>query len=801
MLVSYNWLNELVSFEAPVEELAETLSTTGIEVESITRAADGLSHIVVGKVLTCTAIPETHLHLCQVDTGDEEPRQIVCGASNVTAGIKVMVALPGARIADNYKIKKGKIRGHASLGMICSLAELGLSETVLPKGAADGIHILPEEARVGDLVFPYLGMDDAIIELAITPNRADALSMQGVAHEVAAIYKTKPHFLDFSLTEQTASAKERLSVCSKTTAVQAYHCRVLENITVAPSPQWLQNRLMNAGIRPINNVVDVTNYALLYFGQPMHAYDYDQLADKTLTVRKARPDETLVTLDDEKRTLTADDLVISTKEEAIGLAGVMGGKNTEITEKTQRIVLETAVFEPTSIRKTSNRLNLRSESSTRFEKGINRSTVVEALDFAADLLSRIAGASVLKGMVSISEETVKPIQVVSHLVYLNTRLGTDLSYETVAAIMSRLGFSINGDANQFTVTVPLRRWDITMPADLVEEVARLYGYDKLPSRLSGAAAQAGCLTKKQTLKRQIRHLAEGLGLTEVITYSLTRQDKASSFTQKTSPLTQLLWPMSEERTTLRQNLISGMLDTLAYNIARQNTNLAFYELGTVFDAPTADTEGLPQENLQLAFVLTGQSTIADFQTAAALVDFYDIKGLLETFLLKFNLKARFEAVTDLSGMHPGRTAAVYLDQRYLGFVGQIHPQTAKEYGITETYVTQIDFSVLLESLSETTIFEEISKYPAVSRDIAFVVEKSVTHQAVLDTLLNSQAKYLSNIQLFDIYEGDRIAKDSKSMAYNVIFQNPKANLTDEVVNKSMARLIQALEQELGAVIR
>ncbi|MFV8212746.1 phenylalanine--tRNA ligase subunit beta, partial [Streptococcus pluranimalium] len=374
MLVSYKWLKELVDIDVPSSELAEKMSTTGIEVEGVEIPAEGLSKLVVGHVISCEDVPETHLHLCQVDTGDEEPRQIVCGAPNVKAGIKVIVALPGARIADNYKIKKGKIRGMESLGMICSLQELGLPESIIPKDFSDGIQILPEDAVPGDSIFPYLDLDDEIIELSITPNRADALSMRGVAHEVAAIYGKSVHFPEKAVTEDAKKASQVIDVAIASDKVLTYASRVVENVTVTPSPQWLQNLLMNAGIRPINNVVDVTNYILLYFGQPMHAFDLDKFEGNQIMARDARDGETLVTLDGEERQLTVDDVVITVADKPVALAGVMGGTDTEIDNASKTVVLEAAVFDGKSIRKTSSRLNLRSESSSRFEKGINFDT-------------------------------------------------------------------------------------------------------------------------------------------------------------------------------------------------------------------------------------------------------------------------------------------------------------------------------------------------------------------------------------------------------------------------------------------
>lgn len=583
MLVSYKWLKELVDVDVTTAELAEKMSTTGIEVEGVETPAEGLSKLVVGHIVSCEDVPDTHLHLCQVDTGDDELRQVVCGAPNVKTGINVIVAVPGARIADNYKIKKGKIRGMESLGMICSLQELGLSESIIPREFSDGIQILPEGAIPGDSIFSYLDLDDEIIELSITPNRADALSMRGVAHEVAAIYGKKVHFEEKNLIEEAERAADKISVVIESDKVLSYSARIVKNVTVAPSPQWLQNKLMNAGIRPINNVVDVTNYVLLTYGQPMHAFDFDKFDGTTIVARNAENGEKLITLDDEERGLIADDLVIAVNDQPVALAGVMGGQSTEIDSSSKTVVLEAAVFNGTSIRKTSGRLNLRSESSSRFEKGINYDTVSEAMDFAAAMLQELAGGQVLSGQVTEGVLPTEPVEVSTTLGYVNTRLGTELTYTDIEEVFEKLGFAISGSEVKFTVLVPRRRWDIAIQADLVEEIARIYGYEKLPTTLPEAGATAGELTSMQRLRRRVRTVAEGAGLSEIITYALTTPEKAVQFSTQPTNITELMWPMTVDRSALRQNVVSGMLDTIAYNVARKNSNLAVYEIGKVLN--------------------------------------------------------------------------------------------------------------------------------------------------------------------------------------------------------------------------
>ncbi|MEW4354049.1 phenylalanine--tRNA ligase subunit beta [Streptococcus pneumoniae] len=800
MLVSYKWLKELVDIDVSSKDLAEKMSTTGIEVEGVTSPAAGLSKIVVGEVLACEDVPDTHLHVCQVDVGEDEPRQIVCGAPNVRAGIKVMVALPGARIADNYKIEKGKIRGLESLGMICSLGELGISDSVVPKEFADGIQILPADAVNGDEVFSYLDLDDEVIELSITPNRADALSMRGVAHEVAAIYDKDVQLKEFPLAEVENKASEVVSVSIETEKAPFYAARVLDNVTIAPSPQWLQNLLMNEGIRPINNVVDVTNYILLYFGQPMHAFDLDTFTGDQILVRLAKAGEKLVTLDGEARDLLETDMVITVDDKPVALAGIMGGAATEISERSTRIVLEAAVFDGKSIRKTSSRLGLRSESSARFEKGINLATVTEALDAAASMIAELAGARVYQGQVTAGELDLTNQTVSTSLADVNRVLGTELAYSDIEDVFRLLGFGLSGNACEFTVSVPRRRWDITIPADLFEEIARIYGYDNLPMTLPKDAGTAGELTITQKLRRKVRTVAEGVGLTEIITYALTTPEKATEFTVKPSNLTELMWPMTVDRSVLRQNMISGMLDTVRYNVARKNTNLALYEIGKVFEQEGNPKEELPTEINRFAFALTGLVAEKDFQTKAVPVDFFYAKGIVEALFDRLGLAVTYTATSDLASMHPGRTALISLNDEVIGFVGQVHPVTAKAYDIPETYVADLDLSAIEAQLTAPQPFVEITKFPAVTRDIALLLDSTVTYQEVINAIKNAGVKRLTGIHLFDIFEGEKLGLNKKSMAYSLTFQNPEDSLTDEEVAKYMEKITAALSQ-LGAEIR
>ncbi|MGX7014061.1 phenylalanine--tRNA ligase subunit beta [Vagococcus silagei] len=805
MLVSYKWLNQLIDIQDITPDvLADKMSRSGIEVEEVNVAQDGLKKIVVGDVKECVPHPDSdHLSICQIDVGEEELYQIVCGAPNIRAGKKVIVALPNSRITGNVKIKKGKMRGEVSLGMVCSLGELGYSDSVVPKEYADGIYFLPDDAKAGDEVFSYLDMDDAIIELSVTPNRADALSMRGVAYEVGAIYGRNPHFETKALIEDENDTIENyvsVAVESKDDA-PVYRMRVIKDVTVKESPSWLQNLLMNEGIRPVNNVVDVTNYVLLLFGQPQHAFDYAKLNSKEVSVRRAQDEEKLTTLDGVERELAPNNLVITNGQKAIALAGVMGGEETEIDKSTTVVALETALFEPVLIRRTARSFGLSSESSKRFERGINTGTISEASDFAAAMIAELSGGTVVKGE-AISVSPKKPLETVSiTLEKINNSLGTTLSLEEVNTIFANLQFDYELEGEKYTVTVPTRRWDISIEADLVEEVARIYGYDNLPSTLPKGSSLAGRLSHSQKLTREIRHYIEGNGLVEAISYALTTPKSATRFVLEPKDVVTLDWPMSEERSVLRQSLTSTLLEDVRYNLARKNNRVALYEIGNVFEATSANE--LPVETKHLSFAISGEWQANDWQGQAQQVDFYTLKGVIESVLTSLGLiqDTRFEPIQDAPDLHPGRTALVVVKDEVVGFIGQVHPLTAKELDISETYVSELNLEKLCELVPTMVDFKEVGKYPSVKRDIALLVNQEVSHQEILDVIYAKAGKHLKRIELFDIYQGEKLGAGKKSLAYSLIFQNDADTLVDEEITNTMTKITDELVAALGAEIR
>ena len=804
MLVSYKWLKQLVDLEgiSPLE-LSDKMSRSGIEVEDVVVPEEGLKKIVVGDVKKCVPHPDSdHLSICQVDVGEDELYQIVCGAPNITAGKKVIVALPNSRIAGNVKIKKGKMRGEVSLGMICSLDELGVSSSVVPKEYADGIYFLPEEAIPGEPVFSYLDMDDSIIELSITPNRADALSLRGVAHEVAAIYNREVSFPTKELVEASDSRIEDYVTVSveNTEDTPTYRMRVIKDVVIKESPMWLQTLLMNEGIRPINNVVDVTNYTLLLFGQPQHAFDYDKLGSKEIKVRRALENETLVTLDEEERSLTTETIVVTNGQTPIALAGVMGGLDSEITESTTTVALETALFHPTLTRRSARGFGLSSESSKRFERGINVATIAEASAFSAQMIAELSGGTVVSGEAISNDYSKEDVVVSITLTKINNSLGTTLSEEEVSTIFTSLGFSHTVEGETFVVSIPPRRWDISIEADLVEEVARIYGYDNLPSTLPKGSSVAGKLSRSQRLTRDIRKQLEGNGLYEAISYMLTTPELATKFVLEPKATIALDFPMSEERSVARQSLISGLLKNVAYNQARKQQHIAFYEIGNIFEG-TEDV--LPKETNHLAMAISGIWEAKTWDSPAKQVDFYTLKGIVENL---FNLLGLSEEVTfvqtkDYKDMHPGRTAQVMVGETAVGLMGQVHPHVAKELEINETYVCELDLALLCELAKEEPVYKEVGKYPSIKRDIALLADASISSQKIIDVIKEKGGKYLVDIHLFDVFVGEKLGTNKKSLAYSLVFRNDEATLVDEDVTSAVEKISSALQDELHIEVR
>lgn len=807
MKVSYNWLKQYVNLEGVTpEDLAEKLTRSGVEVESVEYRNKGVTNIVIGHVVEKSKHPDADkLNVCQVDVGEPERLQIVCGAANVDAGQKIVVSTVGAELPGGLKIKKAKLRGVESHGMICSAKELGMNDKLLPKSQQEGIMVLPEDSEVGKDAIAYLGLDDVVLELGLTPNRSDCLSMTGVAYEVAAILEREVKLPDLTVEEKEDAMTGRVQVSIEAPEhCSLYSARLISNVKLGSSPLWMQSRLMAAGIRPINNIVDITNYVMLEQGQPLHAFDYSQVNEGNIVVRLAETGEKLTTLDEAERTLDSEMLLITDGVKPIGIAGVMGGANSEVNEQTTTILLESAHFTGTSIRKTAKKLGLRSEASLRFEKEVDPEGVIKALNRAAQLMVELAGGTVYKGIVQEkTKEQERPV-VSLRLERLNGLLGTDLNMEQAAAIMTRLCFEFKQENDQLQVEVPLRRQDITREVDLIEEVARLHGYDHIPTTLPAGPTTRGSLTEFQAWQRKIRQVLTGAGLYEVSTYSFTNENimyDFSSLYRETKGI-RLSMPMSEERSLLRVNLLPHLAETTTYNKNRQNHDLAIFEMGRVFISDEDSLTQLPEEKLGIAGLLTGQWTSDHWAKKAEPVDFYTAKGILELLFDNLGLEeVIYQQADGLKGMHPGRTAEILIRGERIGFVGQIHPELQKKYDIDESYVFQIDMEKMFASRKEMSEYKALPKYPASTRDLAIVVDASVSAGSLKKVIGEQAGSLLESVELFDVFTGEKIGSGKKSLAFALVYRNPEATLTDQEVNEAHDKVLQALSTQFGAELR
>ncbi|MGZ0086657.1 phenylalanine--tRNA ligase subunit beta [Caldibacillus thermoamylovorans] len=803
MLVSYRWLSEYVDLTGiTAKELAERITKSGIEVERVEALDRGMKGVVIGHVLECEPHPNADkLRKCLVDLGEGEPVQIICGAPNVAKGQNVAVAKVGAVLPGHFKIKRAKLRGEESNGMICSLQELGVETKVVPKEYADGIFVFPSDAPVGADALEWLGLHDEVLELSLTPNRADCLSMIGVAYEVAAILGRAVKLPEAAVKENNEMIHDYISVRVEAPEDNPlYAGRIVKNVWIGPSPLWMQARLMAAGIRPHNNVVDITNYILLEYGQPLHAFDYDRLGSREIVVRRANEGETIVTLDDVERKLTDNHLVITNGREPVALAGVMGGANSEVRDDTKTVFIEAAYFASPVIRQAVKDHGLRSEASTRFEKGIDPARTKEALERAAALMAEYAGGEVVGGIVEASTWKEEPVVVTVTLERINGVLGTAMSKEEVAAILANLQFPFTEDNGTFTVHVPSRRRDIAIEEDIIEEVARLYGYDHLPATLPVAEAKPGGLTPYQAKRRRVRRYLEGAGLFQAITYSLTSPDKAARFALETAEPIRLALPMSEERSVLRQSLIPHLLEAVSYNRARQVENVALYEIGSVYLSRGENVQ--PAENERLAGVITGLWHAHLWQGEKKAADFYVAKGVLDGLFDLLGLSDRISyRPAKRADFHPGRTAEIALDGTVIGFVGQLHPAVQKEYDLKETYVFELALAELLNAESEAVRYEPIPRFPSVVRDIALVVDDNIEAGALKQAIEEAGKPLLKDVSLFDVYQGDRLPAGKKSLAFSLRYYDPERTLTDEEVTTVHERVLAAVEKQFGAVLR
>ncbi len=819
MKVSYQWLSEYVDLTGySAEELAERLTRSGIEVDAVEDRNQGVSRVVAGFVVERRPHPDADkLSVCTVDAGQGEPLQIVCGAKNVAAGQKVPVALIGAVLPGGFKIKKAKLRGVESQGMICSAKELGLNDKLLPKSSQEGILVLPAEVEVGTDIAELLGLNDKVLDLDLTPNRSDCLSMIGTAYEVAAIVGREVRLPDAPADAEpadTAPAEARASEPPLQVKIDAreqcyrYTARRIDGVTVGASPLWLQNRLMAAGVRPINNIVDVTNYVMLEYGQPLHAFDAEKLSGRQIGVRLATDGEKIVTLDDAERKLEPHMLLITDAEKPIALAGVMGGANSEVVPETRRIVLESAGFAGSSVRRTSRQLGLRSEASLRFEKEVDPQAIVPALNRAASLMAQIAGGRVEEGIFESSSALPEPVSIEIGLDRVNRYLGTTLAADEVGSIFRRLHFPFEETRpGQFHVRVPTRRGDIVRDVDLIEEVARLHGYDRIPTTLMSGETTPGSLTKSQRVRRTLRSLLTDSGLHEVVSYSLGAPRHAEEYPgpfAAARPIA-LSMPMSEDRSLLRTSLVPHLLDTAAYNRNRHSEGLAIFEIGSVFITAEETLRRLPEERQMLAILLSGNRRETNWAEPTAPYDFYDLKGIAEKIASFLGVgPIRFSPI-EADGLHPGRTAEMHLDRGTervpLGRIGQLHPLLQQRKELPDTYVLEVSLEPLDQAADFKLDYVPLPRYPAIVRDAAFVLDASVRAGDVMEKIRQASGPLLESVQVFDVYAGERLGAGRKSVALSLVYRDPERTLTDEEVGRLHGDIVREVEQTFGAELR
>ena len=795
MDISLNWVNRYVQCDdIEPAKLAQMVTNVGLEVEGMHALAYG-TKLVVGYVKSCQMHPDSdHLHVCEVEIGDGVVSQIVCGAPNVAADMKVIVALPGCELPGGT-IKQSVIRGQESNGMICSLSEIGIDARFQTEEQKAGIEILPEDAPVGQEALSYLGLKDEVLEVGLTPNRSDCMAITSFAYEVGAVLNRPVHLPEVKMTGKPGSG---LEVEIQTDLCPFFGVKLVKGVKTKESPQWLKSLLMASGIKPINNVVDISNFVMLETGQPIHMYDYDKLKSKKYVIKTGfNCKETL--LDGQEYDILPTDLIVSENDEIACIAGVMGADSTKIDENSTNIVIEAATFDGPTLRATARRLNLLTDASNRFIKNaLNTKASPMILERCANLLVELADASEIYESVMESHSDIPDRYIDLKTERVNHLLGTKITDEDIKDIFTRLCFSYTFENGIFHVQVPSYRNDMSMEADLIEEVARMYGYDNIPSTLPPMKMTVGKRNAHQEKTHEIRHLLADLGLHETMTYSLTSPALVNDFNMfHTTEQIALLSPLSEERSVMRQSLLPAMLQAINYNESHSQKDVSIFEFSKTY---TKD-----QEIEQLALALTGIYHESKWQQISKPVDFYVVKGLVESILKRLGFDpTRYQFVrveSDHACLHPGRSAYLTINKKKIGFVGEIHPNMAKKYDVSPTYVAQINLTALYALGTSKVKYTPISMYPSVVRDIALVVDEKQSVGDMLQSIRKAGRAIVKKCEVFDVYQGEHVEPGMKSVAIQITFQDDKKTLRDDMINASMEAILAALEKEYKAVLR
>ena len=790
MKVSLNWLKDYLDLSKySTDDLFKIFSYHIVEIEEA-KTLVSANNLTIGYVKECEEVEGTHLHKCLIEIKPGEYSQIICGAPNMSQGVKAIVALPGAVLPGDFKIKPSKIHGIESNGMCCSLQELGIDEKYVPEEFKDGIYLFDENAPVGGNPLEYLGLNDFVYDLDLTANRSDLLSIEGVAYDLGANLGQKVSPKKFELKE--VSEKNNINVKVLTNKCSKYLTRVIKNVKIGPSPVWMRERLIASGIRPINNVVDITNYVLMELGQPLHAFDYDKLGSN-IVVREANDLEEIVTLDNQKRQLVKGDILITDGNTPLCIAGVMGGLSTEITNDTTNVVLEAAYFDPLSIRKTSKRLDLKSESSIRFERQIDFNRVDRALDYAAYLLNQYANGDVLSGVVGVSKKyNDKIVEITTNKI--NSVLGTSFTDEYVSEIFDRYQYSYKKENDKFIITIPSRRMDLLESyQDIIEDCGRLYGYDNIPTTLAMTNSQGG-LNDKQKFVRTIRHTLAGFGLRETINYSLQDEESLDDFNLDKLSSVKVMMPMVDTMAVMRHSLINALIKNVNYNKAHKQNDVAFFEIGKRYSNE--------EETLMLAGAFEGLFESSVWQGKKNVVDFFLVKGILDTLFKKFGYKAEYKPVDEkVKNLHPGRSAYIIVENKVIGIIGELHPRYAKEHDCQDMYVFELNLDLLYSLHNETFEYKIISKFPQVTRDLAIVLDKNITASEVINVIKMVTKKNLAQIKIFDLYTGENVGENEKSLALTLTLESQEKTLEAQDIEKIIHSVVNRLDALLHARLR
>ena len=810
MQVSIKWLKDYIDFTETPEQLADKLTMAGIPVENVVDPGEGLEKVVTGRIEKLEPHQNSdHLQICTMNVGLAENIIIVTGAQNVAEGQVVPVAMVGAHLPNGMKISKGKLRGVASNGMLCSAQELKLDLEKLPEEQKTGIFILPSDTPVGIPAKDVLGLNDVVLEFELTANRADCFSVFGLVREIAAITGNKPHFPEIKVNEDDNTKLNDIfsveiadpDLCSR------FSTRMLKNVKIGPSPEWMQQRLEGAGIRSINNVVDVTNFVMIELGHPMHAYDYDKITGKKLIARRAIERDELHTLDDTSRKAKGEMLVIADSEKAAGLAGIMGGFETEITDTTTTVVLESADFYGPCIRRTARACGLSSEASGRFERGVDSETTIKALDRAAQLLQEMGACTVCEGIVDVYPNPKQANYVTFTPEQINNHLGTNIAKDVMLNIITSVGFDVTKDENdEITVKVPSWRNDVTCMADISEEIARLHGFDKIKSTLPNGVSMQGTQSAKQTFIDKVKASLSSQGLYETISFALTNEETFNKLNiPQDSPLRKavpIMNPLSDEYPLVRTTLLSSIFDNLARNLARKNDDVALFEVGSVFFPKALPVTELPDEVVKIAGAITGRRNAQGWNQTNDMVDFYDAKGIIEELLANLRVtRYTVEAGTHYA-MHPGKTALFKKGRDVIATVGEVHPAVLSAYGITKpVYIFELDATTVMKYMAKDLKYKALPKYPATSRDLAMLVDVDVNAADIEKAMTKAAGQNLTQITLFDVYTGKQVEEGKKSLAFSLTFQSNDKTLTDAEIDPAIEKIVAKLQKDFNANLR